>query len=73
MFCPKCGHKQFCGCPSCRSHWPIRGWLKRQIYGPSWTWPTSNDIACGKCSLTRNASWWEDLEWDVTTDIRGLK
>lgn len=65
MYCPKCGHTQWCGCSSCKSRWPIRYWINRLKYGKPWYWPTDNDIACGGCNLTRDASWWEDTEWDV--------
>ncbi len=61
VHCPNCGHPQTCPCPSpaCQGGNPTAIPWRELANG--------HILACGKCSLTKPADWWADLEFDITT------
>ena len=56
MYCPNCGHYQYCGCDSCR---------ERNIkkYDPliPYVWIDGELVMCGKCGLMAFPEWWGNL------------
>lgn len=57
MYCPKCGLKQRCGCNTCKKRNRRKGIVE--------IWIDGENVACGRCGLTMNADWWEDLDLQV--------
>jgi hypothetical protein len=37
-----------------------------------WVWTTGEDIACGKCEMEANASWWSELNIDTMCKLEGV-
>jgi hypothetical protein len=63
MFCPNCGHKQLCGCSSCKNY-----------NMATWRWTSDgNAIMCAGCGLTMSADWWENLEMEIVAGIESNK
>lgn len=74
MYCPDCGHRQYCDCKSCaKRRGPIRRFFEWAGIRKPWRWTSGDDIACGKCGLTANAGWWEDLGIQVMCIREGVK
>lgn len=62
-YCPNCGHKQLCGCESCKN------------YGKAtWRWThDGNSIRCAGCGLTMSADWWEGMEMEIYHSLESQK
>ncbi len=74
MYCPNCGHRQYCECKPCtKRRGPIRRFLQWLGIRKPWRWPDGESIACGKCGLTANAAWWSELEVDVMCTRENVK
>ncbi len=75
MYCPNCGHRQYCCCKHCAKR---RGLIKRffewlGIRKPEVWAEDGESIACGQCGLTVNAAWWAELDIDVMCKLAGVK
>ena len=58
LYCPACGHEQYCGCIACLRY--LTKGLK------PWIWVKSTLIKCGGCAFTQSEEWWAELDYEVT-------
>ncbi len=59
MYCPRCGHKQYCPCTSCVERNPGEITYKWLNEGKDYY-----NFACGHCGLTKPGEWWERISYD---------
>lgn len=62
MYCPNCGHLQYCGCKNCEE-------MNRKKYNPfiPFIWTEEDDgIKCGNCDLEAHCDFWENLGMEIS-------